>query len=107
GPAADGEDGGPVELRQAGIAHGRSVGTVGGDFNEPATLTATAGREIPRRAIAISDGLLADQDGVAVEAEGLEQRRVELVQVREDDALAGELDALHHLEERRGEGEVD
>src|SRR6202165_5339910 len=53
----------------------------------------------------ISVGLAAHQDGVAVDTHRFEKRRVELVQAGEDDALPGELDRLHHVEERRGESE--
>src|SRR5689334_13281950 len=54
-----------------------------------------------------SGALAADEDGVAVDAQRLEQRRVDLVQVGEDHALARELDGLHGVEEGRGEGELD
>jgi hypothetical protein len=49
----------------------------------------------------ISAGLAAHQDRVAVARQRLEQRRVELVQVGEDHALAGELDRLDHSKKRR------
>src|SRR5258706_8796237 len=55
----------------------------------------------------ISAGLAAHQDRVAIHAERLEKRRVELVQVREDHALARELHRLDDLEELPGVGKVD
>src|SRR5687768_7463592 len=50
---------------------------------------------------AISGGLPAHEDRVAIDPEGLEKCRVQLVQVGEDHALARQLDRLHHVEEGR------
>src|SRR5436190_14074144 len=63
--------------------------------------------EIARRPIVISGGLAAHQDGVAIGPERLEQRRVELVEVGEDHALARELERLDELQELAGVVEVD
>src|SRR5207342_2333718 len=63
--------------------------------------------EITKGREGISAGLAPHQDRVAVHADRLEERRVELVQVREDHALARELHRLHGLEEGVGVCEVD
>src|SRR5205809_8144190 len=54
-----------------------------------------------------SGALAADEDGVTVDAQRLQQRGVDLVQVGEDHPLAGELDRLDGVEEGRGIGELD
>src|SRR5512140_2477976 len=71
------------------------------------SLTPIYSSEIAFSRRGISGRLASHENGVPVDPERLEKRRVELGKVREDHALAGELDRLDGVEKRGREPEID